>query len=797
MAEEEVGVKFGAKTGDFDAGTKRVTDDLKGVEGAAEKTKRGFSDLNAGILSHQARLREASKEYVVVGDAMQRTKGLLDRLTSSFSNLSRQKALTLQYTASDVVASLASGISPMTILLQQGGQVAQVFGAASLKIMGIGAAIGAAVYGVYSFAASIEAADSAVNSIQVQMSSLGKISGDTTSIISNQIDALDSLRGVTEEQARQIEGTFARANGVGVSTIQQMISVLEDYAAATGQEPVKASQTLVNAMGDIENGSRKLQEQFNNNLNPEVLLLARNMAKAGEIEAAQIMVLNELASVTKDASINSLGPFARAWDSVKNAVSDAGDKLKEYIYVAARASEMVNRGYESSISMDAGRRMADVNAAIRNEIAETEAAKARAKQKQNEENAEFQKTINLAASLKTKEQERLEIVQQIDKFYLAAQKAKSEGKTESYNVAINGANVYAEKLQKIDEQKRRESERSLRAAEREREQQLRLQDEKIQGLQQIKKLSVVGEDDSVRLQYEQNKSSLDQQYADLKRNHDRQHQEDMDLYRKRLSLWQNGSAEWQRILNQMEASEVEYKNASIRLERERLQKQKQVMREYEAEQKKLRLQEEQEWRGSVNSIVGGFSAGIKGMITQQDTLLRATGRVVEGMLTAFLGYFERKAEMWVMDQILGRTTASTEAFGSIMSDAARAGAAAYASTAAIPIIGPGLAPAASAEAYSATAAYSGLLAFDKGTNYVPSDMKAQIHEGERIVPKADNERLMRAVEGDSGGRGGDTYVIKALDSRDVKRFLQKNKKALVKQGSRALRGGGRVAYAGE
>ena len=36
--------------------------------------------------------------------------------------------------------------------------------------------------------------------------------------------------------------------------------------------------------------------------------------------------------------------------------------------------------------------------------------------------------------------------------------------------------------------------------------------------------------------------------------------------------------------------------------------------------------------------------------------------------------------------------------------------------------------------------------FDIGTNYVPEDMHAIVHKGERIIPAADNTKLMTALE---------------------------------------------------
>jgi hypothetical protein len=49
------------------------------------------------------------------------------------------------------------------------------------------------------------------------------------------------------------------------------------------------------------------------------------------------------------------------------------------------------------------------------------------------------------------------------------------------------------------------------------------------------------------------------------------------------------------------------------------------------------------------------------------------------------------------------------------------------------------------EARAAITALGGIPQFAVGTNYVPSDMVAQIHKGERIIPAADNAALMEAL----------------------------------------------------
>ena len=58
------------------------------------------------------------------------------------TGLTRNQLLTLQYSFNDVVASMSTGKSPMTILMQQGGQVTQAFGDLRGTLADFGSALG-------------------------------------------------------------------------------------------------------------------------------------------------------------------------------------------------------------------------------------------------------------------------------------------------------------------------------------------------------------------------------------------------------------------------------------------------------------------------------------------------------------------------------------------------------------------------------------------------------------------------------------------------------------------------------
>lgn len=108
----------------------------------------------------------------------------------------------------------------------------------------------------------------------------------------------------------------------------------------------------------------------------------------------------------------------------------------------------------------------------------------------------------------------------------------------------------------------------------------------------------------------------------------------------------------------------------------------------------------------------------------------------------------------------------------VMADAAKTFAGIYANVSQIPVVGWILAPVAAAAGFAAVAAYEGLASLDTGTNWVPRNMVAQLHQGEAVVPRAYNPA---AEGGGFSGGGGDTHVhnwnIRAWDGSSVRDLI--------------------------
>lgn len=212
---------------------------------------------------------------------------------------------------------------------------------------------------------------------------------------------------------------------------------------------------------------------------------------------------------------------------------------------------------------------------------------------------------------------------------------------------------------------------------------------------------------------------------------------------------------------------------------------------------------------ALQPVTNAFDQMFDGIISGNETLGQIVARTAETMAEDWIKQEVKQATQTIITeqaktdavvagaaaqsaaQSAGSATSSASSLGKfsaqIMNDAHVAAANTYAAVSAIPVVGPFLAPPAAAAAYAGVMAFDALTSFDVGTNFVPSNMVAQLHQGERVIPAADNSALMSALGGAGGNSGGGagqplavTFQINALDTSSALKFINSNMNQIAK-----------------
>jgi hypothetical protein len=229
-----------------------------------------------------------------------------------------------------------------------------------------------------------------------------------------------------------------------------------------------------------------------------------------------------------------------------------------------------------------------------------------------------------------------------------------------------------------------------------------------------------------------------------------------------------------------------------------------------------------DYRRTYEEIGSSVSSSIMGMIEGHETLRQAAQKVLLSMIQDFIQARIRMVADWlagiatqttamqvgqtaqtaaVMSGVAARTSAEQAGAASglaasagtmisqILASAKEAFAGVFGFLA--PVMGPAAAgPAAAAEGTVAAAA-----SFDSGSWQLPSDMVAQVHRGEMIVPAGATPWAQSVLANAAGAASGVTvnhathFNISALDSQDVKRWFKNNSKTMLRTINDAVRSG--------
>lgn len=352
-----------------------ITANAEGVEAATAKAKASIASMSTDAQAQYQRLSGAEKRRVdalirqadtvgmtraqqIAYNATLKTGGpVLDEITRKLNAseaAARKSAIEFnkhgisagQYAAAlrgtpaqitDIIVSLQGGQRPLTVLLQQGGQLKDMFGgiapaaqALSSTLMGMVnpatlSAGAVAALGLAWYQGSRE-----MDEFRTHLTMTNGAIGLNLDQLSQMADSLDQLAGVTRGRAVQALTEIAKTGKIAGDQIGTVAEIAIRSNQVLGREMADVVDEFARLAEEPAKFSAKLNEQYNY-LTASIYEQIQALEEQGNKQAAAQLAQETYANVTKERLSEvegSLGYIEQAWNAVAGAASKAWDNMK-------------------------------------------------------------------------------------------------------------------------------------------------------------------------------------------------------------------------------------------------------------------------------------------------------------------------------------------------------------------------------------------------------------------------------------------------------------------------------------
>lgn len=226
----------------------------------------------------------------------------------------------------DIVVSLQGGQRPLTVLLQQGGQLKDMFGGIVPAIRALTAGLVAMITPVTVLAAAFAAFAAVVIMVESRMRDINrtvaqfKATGrdiDGTWIVQLRRE-LEQLPGVSRSAAGDIIKAFADVRNVGATNIQAASRLVADLSTALGTDVPTAAKKMAKALDDPLKGAEELDKELGF-LTVQQFKQINSMQKAGDVAGAQKVLIDALKASYQGLNEEAMTPLQRATNDLGNA----------------------------------------------------------------------------------------------------------------------------------------------------------------------------------------------------------------------------------------------------------------------------------------------------------------------------------------------------------------------------------------------------------------------------------------------------------------------------------------------
>ena len=282
---------------------------------------RDYERATAAIAAERAEITRRSQDMSRAGNSAKQDAAALRGLPAQFT---------------DIVVSLQGGQAPLTVFLQQGGQIKDMFGGTVPALKAFSGALlamitplsvagaGLALMGAAAYSGSQEI--TAFNRAVIQS---GGVSGVSASQFVKFRDALSDA-GFNAGKAAGVMTSLAQAGKVTSDLFVRVTETALLMQKATGQALSETVEDF-NALGkDPVAAAVRLDEKYRF-LTSSILAQADALVRTGkESEATTLLqtALSDQASKTAREMIEQAGYIEQAWDRVTKSISGAWDSLK-------------------------------------------------------------------------------------------------------------------------------------------------------------------------------------------------------------------------------------------------------------------------------------------------------------------------------------------------------------------------------------------------------------------------------------------------------------------------------------
>lgn len=266
----------------------------------------------------------------------------VDRLNASLKAMGAHGQVSARQTAAamrmlpaqftDIVTQLAGGQNPFLILIQQGGQIKDMFGGIGPAVRAVASALTPArvAFGGLAAAAGALAVAYAqgqgeADAFNRSVALTGNAAGQTAQSVRNMADALRASSGVSAGVARDLVAGAVSSGAFGPGSFDAAVSAMARLQKLSG----RAADDILKEFSRMSSGVARWAAEANrsyNFLTVEQYKYIRALEQQGKVEEAQRVAASALDKALAERNVQ-LGWIERSWNAVKAAASGAWDAM--------------------------------------------------------------------------------------------------------------------------------------------------------------------------------------------------------------------------------------------------------------------------------------------------------------------------------------------------------------------------------------------------------------------------------------------------------------------------------------